>query len=384
MKSEPRSGAGPFVFNLGHGILPQTPPEHVAALARCSPSRLPHPGRAARADVTRRAVVLMNLGGPDSPEAVRPFLYNLFSDKAIIRLPAPLRLPLAALIASRRAAPRGEIYAQLGGASPLLANTQAQARALSGNSAPTHRCFIAMRYWHPLTATAVSEVKQWDPDEIVLLPLYPQFSTTTTQSSLAIWEREARRQRLEAPTRRDPLLPRQRPALSPRSRPRQAMRSMRPAPRRIRSGCCSARTGCRRKSSNRAIPIRARSRPPPPRCCGRSPSRTSTSRESRLPTRSAIRAGSVHSPGSGPRSRRNCGGPAATGSALSSCRSRLSRSTRRRWSNSTANTAMSRNNAASRPTAACRPSAPIPGSSPPWLIWYGGWFSAPRRGRDRA
>jgi protoporphyrin/coproporphyrin ferrochelatase len=152
--------------------------------------------------VSRRAVVLMNLGGPDSPDAVRPFLYNLFSDKAIIRLPAPLRLPLASLIASRRAATAREIYAQLGGASPLLANTQAQARALERELGPDHRCFVAMRYWHPLTATAVSEVKQWNPDEIVLLPLYPQFSTTTTQSSLAIWEREARRQRLQAPTRR--------------------------------------------------------------------------------------------------------------------------------------------------------------------------------------
>jgi ferrochelatase len=142
----------------------------------------------------------MNLGGPDSPEAVRPFLYNLFSDKAIIRLPAPLRLPLAALIASRRAATARQIYAQLGGASPLLANTQAQVRALERELGEGFRCFIAMRYWHPLTAASVSEVKQWTPDEIVLLPLYPQFSTTTTQSSLALWEREARRQRLDAPT----------------------------------------------------------------------------------------------------------------------------------------------------------------------------------------
>ncbi len=223
--------------------------------------------------MSRRAVVLMNLGGPDSPDAVRPFLYNLFSDQAIIRLPAPLRLPLAALIASRRAATAREIYAQLGGASPLLANTQAQARALERELGPDHRCFIAMRYWHPLTATAVSEVKQWNPDEIVLLPLYPQFSTTTTQSSLAIWEREARRQRLEAPTRRIRSYP-DAPGFIARARGRdQAMRSMRPAPRRTRSGCCSAPTGCRRKSSRRAIPIRARSRPPPPRCCARSPSR---------------------------------------------------------------------------------------------------------------
>jgi ferrochelatase len=144
----------------------------------------------------------MNLGGPDSPEAIRPFLYNLFSDRAIIRLPSPLRLPLAALIASRRAPSARRIFAQLGGGSPLLANTQAQARALEAELGSGHRCFVAMRYWHPLTAAAVSEVKEWSPDEIVLLPLYPQFSTTTTASSLAAWDQEARRQGLDAPTRR--------------------------------------------------------------------------------------------------------------------------------------------------------------------------------------
>ena len=152
--------------------------------------------------MTRRAVVLMNLGGPDSPDAVRPFLYNLFSDKAIIRLPAPLRLPLAALIAARRAPTARQIFARLGGASPLLANTQAQAQALEHELGDEYRCFVAMRYWHPLTAATVSEVKRWAPDGIVLLPLYPQFSTTTTQSSFAVWEREARRQRIDAPTKR--------------------------------------------------------------------------------------------------------------------------------------------------------------------------------------
>lgn len=149
----------------------------------------------------RRAVVLMNLGGPDSPDAVRPFLYNLFSDRAIIGLPAPLRLPLAALIAARRAPIARRIYAQLGGASPLLANTQAQAQALQQELGAGHRCFIAMRYWHPLTAAAASEVGSWAPDEIVLLPLYPQFSGTTTESSLALWDREAGRKRLTVPTR---------------------------------------------------------------------------------------------------------------------------------------------------------------------------------------
>src|SRR6185437_8014635 len=149
----------------------------------------------------RRAVVLMYLGGPDSPAAVRPFLYNLFSDPAIITLPAALRLPLAWLIAWRRSEIAGEIYAHLGGASPLLANTQAQAAALEALLGDGMRCFIAMRYWHPLTKETVAAVKAWDPDEIVCLPLYPQCSTTTTGSSLAAWRNEARRQGLDRPMR---------------------------------------------------------------------------------------------------------------------------------------------------------------------------------------
>jgi protoporphyrin/coproporphyrin ferrochelatase len=151
--------------------------------------------------MTRRAVVLMNLGGPDSPAAVRPFLCNLFSDPAIIGLPAVLRLPLAWLIAARRSATAQRIYAELGGASPLLGNTEAQALALEAALGPDHRCFIAMRYWHPLTAAAVSAVAQWRPDAVVLLPLYPQYSTTTTASSLKAWTDEAKRQGLAVPTR---------------------------------------------------------------------------------------------------------------------------------------------------------------------------------------
>ena len=143
----------------------------------------------------------MNLGGPDSLAAVRPFLYNLFSDPAIIGLPAPLRLPLAWMIAARRTRIARGIYAQLGGASPLFANTEAQAQALEAELGAEYRCFIAMRYWHPLTAAAVGAVKAWQPEEIVLLPLYPQFSTTTTGSSLDAWRREAMRQGLVGKTR---------------------------------------------------------------------------------------------------------------------------------------------------------------------------------------
>src|SRR3982074_1658255 len=146
--------------------------------------------------MARVAVVLMNLGGPDSPAAVRPFLYNLFSDPAIIDLPGPLRYPIAWLIARQRSRVAAEIYAHLGGASPLLANTEAQARALEAELGPEYRCFVAMRYWHPMTRAVVAAVKEWRPDEVVLLPLYPQFSTTTAGSSVKAWHDEAQSQGL--------------------------------------------------------------------------------------------------------------------------------------------------------------------------------------------
>ncbi len=149
----------------------------------------------------RTAVVLMNLGGPDLLAAVEPFLYNLFKDPAILRLPAPLRLPLARLIARGRAKVAREIYARLGGASPLLANTVAQAEALEMALGGRYRCFVAMRYWQPTSAEAARAVAEWAPDEIVCLPLYPQFSTTTTASSLADWRAAAVHQGLARPTR---------------------------------------------------------------------------------------------------------------------------------------------------------------------------------------
>jgi ferrochelatase len=155
----------------------------------------------------RRAIVLMNLGGPDSPQAVRLFLVNLFSDSAIINLPVPLRRPLARMIAWRRAKIARDIYDHIGGSSPLLANTEAQAQALERALGDGSRCFIAMRYWHPLTHETVAAVNAWQPNEVVCLPLYPQFSTTTTASSLAVWRREAARQRLNCTTRVVPPYP---------------------------------------------------------------------------------------------------------------------------------------------------------------------------------
>ena len=140
----------------------------------------------------RIAVVLFNLGGPDGPDAVRPFLFNLFNDPAIISLPGILRTPLAALISSRREESAKANYAIMGGGSPLLPETRKQADALQtalAGRAPDDeiRCFIAMRYWKPLTDVTAAEVAAWAPDEIVLLPLYPQFSTTTTGSSAQAW-----------------------------------------------------------------------------------------------------------------------------------------------------------------------------------------------------
>jgi len=154
--------------------------------------------------MSRLAVVLLNLGGPDSQAAVEPFLYNLFSDPAIIRLPQPLRWALARLISRRRAPVARAIYAHLGGGSPLLPNTQAQAAALEqalADSGIEAKVFIAMRYWSPLSAVAAREVAAYGPDEIVLLPLYPQYSTTTTESSIAAWEKAAATAGVRAPTR---------------------------------------------------------------------------------------------------------------------------------------------------------------------------------------
>ncbi|MGE0735834.1 MAG: ferrochelatase [Alphaproteobacteria bacterium] len=154
--------------------------------------------------MARVAVVLFNLGGPDKPDSVEPFLFNLFSDPAILRVPGFVRWFLARLISRRRAPVAREIYAQLGGGSPILPNTQAQARALETalqDTANELRCFIAMRYWHPFAAEAARAVKEFSPDEIVLLPLYAQFSTTTTASSLEDWQRAARDIGLNAPSR---------------------------------------------------------------------------------------------------------------------------------------------------------------------------------------
>jgi protoporphyrin/coproporphyrin ferrochelatase len=147
----------------------------------------------------KTAVVLFNLGGPDRLESVQPFLFNLFYDPAIIGLPRPLRWLIASWISSRRAPIAREIYARIGGGSPLLPNTEAQAAALDAALGPAFKCFICMRYWHPRADVQVEAVKAWQPDRVLLLPLYPQFSSTTTASSVKEWREAAAKVGLSAP-----------------------------------------------------------------------------------------------------------------------------------------------------------------------------------------
>lgn len=138
-------------------------------------------------------MVLFQLGGPDSPEGVEPFLYNLFCDPDIINFPLAwiARRPLARYIARRRAAVVRDHYAAIGGHSPIRRLTERQAAKLEAALAGEFdiRCWVAMRYWHPFTAEAAAEVRAASLDELVLLPLYPQYSFATTRSSLKEWRR---------------------------------------------------------------------------------------------------------------------------------------------------------------------------------------------------
>jgi len=146
----------------------------------------------------RVGVVLFQLGGPDSLDAIEPFLYNLFRDPDIIDFPLArlAREPLARIISSRRAGKVRKHYAEIGGKSPIREVTERQAHALEIELSKSWaaRVVVAMRYWHPLTEEAVRELQAFTPEEIVLLPLYPQYSATTTGSSLNEWARHYRAQ----------------------------------------------------------------------------------------------------------------------------------------------------------------------------------------------
>jgi len=142
------------------------------------------------------AVLLMNLGGPKTQADVRGFLYNLFADRRIITLPFGVRHGLAAVIAHGRTPTAQANYRHMGGGSPILEETRAQADALQA-LLDTHgdmeaRVFVGMRYWHPFIGAAAAEIAAYAPDEIVLLPLYPQFSSTTTLTAFEAFARAYR------------------------------------------------------------------------------------------------------------------------------------------------------------------------------------------------
>lgn len=152
--------------------------------------------------MSKIAVILFNLGGPDKLENVKPFLYNLFRDPNIIQLPTPFRQLLAKLISSRREKTAQEIYKEIGGYSPIVENTQKQLDGLQKKLPENVKLYMAMRYWHPLFEDVIKDVMNDKPDQIFLLPLYPQFSTTTTGSAFKYWDDLAKKHKLTIPTKK--------------------------------------------------------------------------------------------------------------------------------------------------------------------------------------
>jgi len=141
----------------------------------------------------KKAIILFNLGGPDKIENVEPFLFNLFNDPAILNIPTFLRYPLAKLISNRRAPVAKKIYEELGGSSPILKLTKEQANALELKLNQTqtddeYKCFIVMRCWNPRAKDVIKDVQLFNPEEIVLMPLYPQYSAATSGSSIKEWK----------------------------------------------------------------------------------------------------------------------------------------------------------------------------------------------------
>ncbi len=141
------------------------------------------------------AVFLMNLGGPRNLEEVEPYLYELFSDPLVVTAPlGPFRPLLARLVSRLRAPSSAEKYALIGCGSPLVAGTEAQARALEAALGPGYSCHLAMRCGHPSTEEGVRAALERGADRAVALPLYPQWANATTLSSLVelrrVWPRE--------------------------------------------------------------------------------------------------------------------------------------------------------------------------------------------------
>jgi ferrochelatase len=153
----------------------------------------------------KKAIILFNLGGPDRLESVQPFLFNLFNDPAILNLPAFFRYPLAKLISNRRTPTAKKIYQELGGSSPILKLTKEQSKALelklnNDDQASEYKCFIVMRCWHPRAKDVVNDVKNFNPDEIILMPLYPQYSAATSGSSIQEWKDICKKNNLKIKT----------------------------------------------------------------------------------------------------------------------------------------------------------------------------------------
>lgn len=152
------------------------------------------------------AVILFNLGGPDKQSSIKPFLFNFFMDKNIIRAQIFVRYFLAKMTSIRRSKyEAGSSYGELGGKSPLLENSQSQAQALekllnTKKADQEFKTFVCMRYWHPMADEVMAEVQKYNPDEVVLLPLYPQYSTTTTKSSFQEWGKSTIKLNFDRPT----------------------------------------------------------------------------------------------------------------------------------------------------------------------------------------
>jgi len=141
----------------------------------------------------KKAVILFNLGGPDSLNSVEPFLFNLFNDPAIINLPNFLRYPLAKIISKRRTPIAKKIYEEIGGSSPILKLTKEQAFELEqslnfSQREINYKTFIVMRCWKPRASEVIKDIINFKPNEVILLPLYPQFSYSTSGSSISEWK----------------------------------------------------------------------------------------------------------------------------------------------------------------------------------------------------
>jgi ferrochelatase len=152
----------------------------------------------------RKAIILFNLGGPDSLGAVQPFLFNLFNDQAIISLPGMLRYPLAKFISKRRTPVAKAIYAEMGGKSPILKETQTQGDAIEKTlkeESDEYKCFIVMRCWNPRATDVIKKVKEFQPRQIILLPLYPQYSNATSGSSIKEWLDICKKENLKTETK---------------------------------------------------------------------------------------------------------------------------------------------------------------------------------------